>query len=482
MKRSTIIFSAAFALFINNSRAFATGGFDNSDTAKARNVIADPSGFTIASDPNININEKSIKAGLLYDADNKKIVWQKEMNQPLPIASLTKMMVALLAIEDIHAGKIKWDDVVHWTRESVWKVKGKNKTVYTQASYTVKDLFKAAMIASNNECAEALARYLEGNDLQAVLDRMNLRARELGMKNTWYGNPTGLPGASSKLDNYSTPSDLLLLALEMVKYSDILAVTGMGYADVSNGESVNVIRNHNHLTIDYSGDVDGMKTGYTKRAGFCLVATSKKCDHRLISIALGAKAPGVRNDIVADMINDYYTTIGEDRLTASCNAPVNNTYASKDDDEGGSGVIYQTKTVKTIHRVYKGETLTEIADKYDCSLADLVKWNHLQVATIAPGRKLIVYARVKATGDSLAQTQVADATPPVAKTAPVAKTVRPSISKEKYAVYIVQPGDTLTSIAQNYNGVTVRQIKAINRISKNHGLRVGARLRVPVNT
>ena len=129
--------------------------------------------------------KRSIKAGLLYDADNKKIVWQKEINKALPIASLTKMMVALLAIEDIHAGKIKWDDMVHWSRENIWKVNGKNKTVYTQATYSVRDLFKAAMIASNNECAEALARYLEGNDLQAALDRMNLRAAR-----TWHKKST----------------------------------------------------------------------------------------------------------------------------------------------------------------------------------------------------------------------------------------------------------------------------------------------------
>jgi len=189
--------------------------------------------------------------------------------------------------------------------------KRKKQVVGCPANYTVKDLFKGAMIASNNECAEVLARYLEGGDLQAAIVRMNNRAKELGMNSTWYGNPTGLPGASSKSDNVSTCEDLLRLALVMVNYNEILQVTGMGYAEISNGQAVNVLRNHNHLTIDYSGEVDGMKTGYTRRAGFCLVATARKCDHRLISIALGSNAPGTRNDIVADMINDYYSSLGE---------------------------------------------------------------------------------------------------------------------------------------------------------------------------
>ena len=490
MKRSTAIKAGIlslfiFAVFINGRSAFAVKGSDGNDTVRTKLYVADPAGFVLAPDPNVKINENGIKAGLLYDADNKKIVWHKEMDKVLPIASLTKMMVALLAIEDIHAGKIKWDDMVHWSRECIWKVNGKNKTVYTPESYTVRDLFKAAMIASNNECAEALARYLEGGDEQAAIDRMNLRARELGMNSTWYGNPTGLPGANSKSDNVSTPEDLLVLALEMVKYNDILQVTGMGYADVSNGQSVDIIRNHNHLTIDYSGDVDGMKTGYTKRAGFCLVATSKKCDHRLISIVLGAKAPGVRNDIVADMINEYYTTVGEEKLAQCPTAPVSTTvYTGKEEEASEAGsVVYQTKIVRTLHMVNKGETLANIADKYACSLTDLKKWNRLRTAVVRPGRELIVYSTVRAKVDSLPTVEVSkNVTLAATKPATVMAEVPAPAPKVKYAVYIVQPGDTLASIAQNYNGVTVQQIKALNRNLKSRALRVGTKLKVPVNT
>src|SRR5207302_893461 len=128
--------------------------------------------------------------------------------------------------------------------------------------------------------------------------------------------------ASAKtFDNSSTPTDLLILTLEMLNYDEILQVTGMGYADISNGKTTSIIRNHNHLTIDYKGEVDGMKTGYTKRAGFCLVATSNKCSQRLISIVLGARSPNLRNEVVKNMINDYYCAIGLDKLGPYCEAP-----------------------------------------------------------------------------------------------------------------------------------------------------------------
>src|SRR5207245_596361 len=127
------------------------------------------------------------------------------------------------------------------------------------------------------------------------------RARELGMNGTYYGNPTGLPARARIYDNSSSPADLLLLTIEMLKHPEITQVTGMDYAAINNGKNVSLISNHNHLAIDFKGEVDGMKTGYTRRAGFCLVATSNKCDHRLVSIVLGARAPILRNDIVKNM-------------------------------------------------------------------------------------------------------------------------------------------------------------------------------------
>jgi D-alanyl-D-alanine carboxypeptidase (penicillin-binding protein 5/6) len=467
--------------------------------------------FDYASDPNVHPNEREMKAGLLYDLENKRIVWQKEMNNTYPIASLTKMMVALLTVEDIRAGKIKWTDEVKWTRELVNGRGKKRHIVYENVKYTLEDIFKAAMIASNNEAAEQMARYV-GGDVQTFVDRMNTRARELGMNSTYYGNPTGLPASARVYDNCSTPTDLLTLTMEMLKYEEILKVTGMGYADINNGKSTSIIRNHNHLTIDYKGEVDGMKTGYTKRAGFCLVATSNKCDQRLISIVLGARSPELRNEVVKNMLNDYYSSIGLDKLSPNCGAPSFATTSTS------GGEVYRTKTSVQTYVVKKGETLASIAYRFNCSASDIKSWNKMRSGRVIPGRAITIYtastekidviksdeeedgtaqldaattADSPADPDTVAEMPKAPVENPVsvktsqsAKPAAVAAKKQPASQQEKskYIIYVVQPGDTLFSIAKRYDLPNVAQLKAVNKISKGRSLRVGAKLKVPVSS
>ena len=262
--------------------------------------------FLIQPQPAIPVNESEIRAGLLYDAVSEKIVWQKNINSAFPIASLTKMMVALLTVENVRNGKFSWNDEVKWTRETIIGRRKNSKKVYTSINFSLRDVFKASIIASNNECAEQMARYIGNGNLQETIDRMNTRARELKMMSTYFGNPTGLPAPHSMFDNSSSPSDLLLLTLEMLKYNEVIEISSMGYAEIENGKSNSVISNHNKLTIEYSGEVDGLKTGYTKRAGFCLVATTAKCEHRLVSIVLGCRGPQIRNEVVRDTMAPVY--------------------------------------------------------------------------------------------------------------------------------------------------------------------------------
>src|SRR6185436_13675300 len=303
-----------------------------------------------------------------------------------------------------------------------------------------------------------------------------------GMNSTYFGNPTGLPASAKTYDNSSTPADLLILALEMLQYDEIMQVTGLGYADINNGRSTSVIRNHNHLTIDYKGEVDGMKTGYTRRAGFCLVATSNKCDHRLISVVLGSRSPGLRNEVVKDMFNDYYSSIGLDKLGPYCNAP---SYATASPDPSA-------KTQKSIHVVRHGEDLASVAYQYNCSVEEIKSWNHLRYSKVKPGQKIVIVSYVSedqaAAGDE-EMTEEVNETPAVdvaEKTAPIVKKTKvkakPAIDNSKYIIYIVQPGDTLFSIARQYAVSSVAKLKAANRLGNRSTIKVGARLKVPVNS
>src|SRR5690242_13867491 len=277
--------------FISTAKA---GGCDGCPAENENeNTAAVPSPFTVHIDTSITLNERLVRGGLLYDMEQQKVVWEKNMYTALPIASLTKMMVALLTVEDIRAGKINWTDQVTVKKMQIAYQKGRRKIVPVIETYTLEGLFKAAMIASDNAASEAIAGY-SGGTVDAFVERMNNRAKELGMTSTRFTNPTGLPAYRSINDNKSTSADLLVLAMEMMKYDEIIGTTSQGYADVHNGRTTTTLRNHNHLVIDFEDEVDGLKTGYTRRAGFCLVATARKCNHRLIAVALGSGSPTLR--------------------------------------------------------------------------------------------------------------------------------------------------------------------------------------------
>jgi serine-type D-Ala-D-Ala carboxypeptidase (penicillin-binding protein 5/6) len=254
-------------------------------------------------------------------------------------------------------------------------VKGKRKTITVNEEYSLEDLFKAAMIASDNAASEAIAAYISGS-VKAFVDRMNARARELGMNSTFYSNPTGLPAHRASLNNSSSPTDLLRLALEMMQYDEIIGTTSQGFADIHNGRTTSTLRNHNHLVIDFENEVDGLKTGYTRRAGFCLVATARKCDHRLIAIALGSNSPALRNDFVRKMFDSYYSSIGLEKLgnnqehaavAASAVSPVKKKPS------------YYERTKNYLYHIVKpGDTLLTIAKLYPgVSVKELLSFNRL---------------------------------------------------------------------------------------------------------
>lgn len=351
---TALLYAAPFiSLAGNGSCDDCPAASENENTASGNSI------YTIHKDTNIILNERLVKGGLLYDMEQKKVVWEKNMYTALPVASLTKMMVALLTVEDIRAGKISWTDKVTVKKFHVVYKNRKRKVVPVNEVYSLEGLFKAAMIASDNAASEAIAGYV-GGTVSAFVQRMNTRARELGMTSTRFSNPTGLPAYRSVNDNKATSADLLLLALEMMQYEEIIGTTSQGYADVHNGRTTSTIRNHNRLVIDFEDEVDGLKTGYTRRAGFCLVATARKCDHRLIAIALGSGSPRLRNDFVKQMFDGYYASIGLEKL-GNPQQQQQAVYAGI--AAPNPARVNQTKDY-LYHIVKRGETLVGIAQLY----------------------------------------------------------------------------------------------------------------------
>lgn len=493
-------------LFVILAGLFATGISDAKSEVPANSPGDDSTNtyyptleapFILKPNAGLPVNESEVRAGLLYDVVNEKIVWQKNMTSAYPIASLTKMMGALLAVEDVKAGKFSWTDNVSWKREVYVGRRKQRKKVSTPVNYSLKDVFKASMIASNNECAEQLARFIGNGNLEASIERMNLRAKELKMMNTFFSNPTGLPAPHSMFDNSSTPSDLLLLTMEMLNHKEVIEIASMGYAEIENGKTSSVISNHNRLTIDFSGEVDGLKTGYTRRAGFCLVATTAKCEHRLVSIVLGCRGPQIRNEVVRDMFNDYYTHIGLDRLGPMCPTPLDPADNLKQTKNGSYVTVYEQ--AKKFHYVKSGESLSKIASKYKCTVTQLKSWNKKSVkgTQIRSGQKLAVFYKKPRSifienpvnGDEsdedkplITDAEKKELEKDVKKAEAPVQVIEKAVVKtpSQYLYHIVEPGDTLFSIANRYKGMTVEEIKSLNKITDSRNLKPGTKLKIKV--
>lgn len=515
---------------------FLVQGLQANAAVDTNSVTASPYTFQHEPVSGLVVNESEIRAGLLYDVNRNVIVWEKDMHYAYPIASLTKMMVGLLAVEEIEAGRRSFDDQITVTRTFRQRIRrGRYRTYTTTENYTLESLLKMAMVASHNESTVWIAKHCMGS-VEDFVTRMNQRAAELGMTKTLYSNTSGLPASMSVLDNSASPQDLLVLALEIMKHPKLIDITGIPYANISNGRSNTTYRNHNGLVINYEDDVDGIKTGYTKNARFCLVATSSRAGHRMISIVLGVRSPWVRNGIVAGMLNSYYqavrlgrlgeTTPDQDYACAFIDSVnrglatlvINPELRGTDSSDEAYAYTYKTVTqqVKKTHTVRSGENLGKIADRYNVTVAQIRKWNHLRSSTIRSGQKLAVYSTVKkcvpvklvvdpdesyadnqpvaaesdtlqSAADSELENEIAErdtqekAAPVVKQKESKAQPVNTAAApKKNYIYHTVQPGDTLWNIAQRYQA-NINKIKEVNKISNGRLLKSGTKIKIPVN-
>ena len=397
------------------------------------------------SSPKLKFQDNVTRAGLLYDLSSDTILWEKNMHIAFPIASLTKMMVGLLVIEDIYAGKISWNSMIRVTPEAT-RTGGFMVSLKSGSSVSVEDLLKAALISSGNDAAYLLAQYLGGTENKFV-NRMNSRAEQLGMKSTRFSNPTGMPASNSKNDNHSSPWDLLILCRELLKYDELLWIARMSESTISQGGKIIKLKNHNRLVATYD-EVDGFKTGYTRNAKFCLAATANKNNRRIIAIGLGFESQNLRNQFVGNMLSRSYDALGLGSLQPSTSfATVSAKKTKRPDPPAPIG-----------HRVRTGDTLYGIAKTHGCSIAQLKNWNRLQGNVIKPGQQLKIYHKSQRLYGSAAQT-----------------------TGSNVIYYKVQPGDTLWRISQKYKGISVQKLMQINGIKRAGDLKAGDTIKIVID-
>lgn len=298
----TLLFSEPTQLFGVSDGAASASSSDELTELKTYDYI------NIEVDSSLAYAPELIRAGLIYDYDQNRLVWEKNMEEQLPIASLTKMMVALITMEHIRQGKIDKEDIVTISKYATW-VGGSSVYLKAGQRHTVKDLLEAAMIRSGNDAAYALAEHLAGSEKEFVYV-MNARAEELGMESSCFANSTGMPVKGRTVeDNYASAADMLLLARELVKYEDILGMTCKSTEKIRNANGIYTYSNRNTLAKKYE-EIDGLKTGYTNAAKYCIVATSRRCSHRVITVLLGVETKYQRYDVAVHLFNNYYNSIG----------------------------------------------------------------------------------------------------------------------------------------------------------------------------
>lgn len=241
---------------------------------------------------------QNAKSAILIEASTGEIIFDKNSHEKLHPASMTKMMSMLLIVEAIEDGVLKWDEMVT-VSENASSMGGSQILLETGEKMSVTDLFKGVAIASGNDAVVTLAEKVAGTE-QAFVDMMNKRAQELGLKNTNFKNPHGLDATN----HYSSAYDMAMIAKELVKHDKVLEYTTI-YEDYlrENTDRKIWLVNTNKLVRFYEG-VDGLKTGYTKEAGYCLTATAKKDGMRLIAVAMGEPDSATRNSEVTSLL-DY---------------------------------------------------------------------------------------------------------------------------------------------------------------------------------
>ncbi|WP_282935696.1 D-alanyl-D-alanine carboxypeptidase family protein [Paenibacillus sp. RC67] len=237
-------------------------------------------------------------SAVTIDADTGTVIFEKNKDAKLPPASITKIMTMLLIMEAIDHGKLKMDDKVR-TSEYAASMGGSQIFLEPGEEMTVQDMLKGIAMASGNDASVAMAEKLGGSE-QAFVQMMNDRAQQLGMKNTHFANCNGLPADN----HYSSAQDIAIMSRELLKHEEITQFTG-AYQDYLRKETPKPfwLVNTNKLVRFYSG-ADGLKTGYTGEAKFCLSATAKRDNLRVISVVMGEPNTKTRNAEVSSLF-DY---------------------------------------------------------------------------------------------------------------------------------------------------------------------------------
>lgn len=262
-----------------------------------------------------DVLKNTAKASLLVDYDSNTILYENNSNARYPIASMVKLMTLLLTYEAIDNGQLTLDTMIT-TSENASGMGGSQVFIDPYVEYKAEDLIKSVVMASANDASVALAEYISGSEGEFV-NLMNKRANELGMKNTLYVNCTGLPAP----EQYSSAYDCFIVLKQLMKHEHYhtLSTIWMDKLVHPSGRETELV-NTNKLVRYYKG-CDSGKTGSTSEAGYCLTASAKRDDFRLVAVVIGSKTGQQRFTDVSTLFNYGFANF-ENKLILDMSKPV----------------------------------------------------------------------------------------------------------------------------------------------------------------
>jgi len=238
------------------------------------------------------------QAYAVADAETGVVYEGLNIYEQRPQASLTKIMLTAVVIDKVERGEIQLTDIVKVPKKAE-RIRGTSVFLKAGETFTLEELMQAILVESANDAAHTVAEHISGSTDNFIV-LMNLKAQSLGMTDTVFHSVHGLPPTKGERDNMTTCSDMIKLAQEVLKSSKIREWTSIESTTFRNGR----ISNHNKL-LGRSPEIDGIKTGFTRRAGFNIVATGKNEARRIIVVVLGSSIPKVRDAFAMNKFREY---------------------------------------------------------------------------------------------------------------------------------------------------------------------------------
>ncbi|MEN2766125.1 D-alanyl-D-alanine carboxypeptidase family protein [Ornithinibacillus xuwenensis] len=320
------------------------------------------------------------KSGILIERDTGKIMFEKQAHEKLPPASMTKIMTLLLIMEELEKGSLKKDDVIRIS-ENAASMGGSQIFLEAGEEMKVNDLLKGIAIASANDASVAMAERIAGSEA-AFVKKMNEKVKALGLKNTQFQNASGLPADN----HYSTAYDMAMIAKELLSHESITDYTSI-YEDYLRKGTENEfwLVNTNKLVRFYPG-VDGLKTGFTNEAKYCLTATAKKDDMRVVAVVMGAATPKERNATVSNML-DYAFNTYETKKLFDKGQQISELEFLKAEDRKVE--VVASESISTVFK--KGDSIEDLTTSVELNSVELPLKKGDQVGTLVVknGKKLI---------------------------------------------------------------------------------------------